>query len=168
MKRFFQIFAAACVIAAAGCTTTNVQPRDDALTAQISTSMGGWRNDVPVASLKKMNKFFYEGIGKIENNVDFELFWELFRDGNPRMLRPAIDFDNAIVVMAYSPNFYNICQIIGFDVNRGIAVPIIQSTRTTMKIQDKVYMSVVVMPREGVLAIRSGDRTLKVNAVRKD
>lgn len=168
MKRFFPFFAMACILAVSGCFTTTVKPSDDALTAQIDTSSGGWRNDVPLTSLKKIKKFFHEGIGRIDNNDDFELFWECFRDGNPRMLRPAVDFENAFVVMAYSPQFYNICQIIGVDVNRGIAVPIIRSTRTSMKIQDKVYMSVVVMPREGVLAVRSDDRTLKIDAIRKD
>ncbi len=149
-----------------GCFTTQVKPRDDAFTGHVNTSAFGWTSTVPVKNLKKVKGLFHEGIGMIDNADDFDTFWNIFTLNQP-IIRPGIDFSNFIVIMVYSPEYYNICRIIGVDVNKGLALPIISSTRTKLKVQETVYMSVVPIPREGVLAVISGDRTLKVSAVKK-
>ncbi|MCK4604026.1 MAG: hypothetical protein KAU41_04920 [Deltaproteobacteria bacterium] len=62
----------------------------------------------------------------------------------------------------YEP-FYNRISIGKVNVKNGVAEVLAMETMSAMPIQDKVAMSLVVVARQGITAIQTGDKDIPIN-----
>jgi hypothetical protein len=97
--------------------------------------------------------------GYIADARTFSKVWQAFK---PDLAVPQVDFENDLVVFARNVNFYNRTKIAQVQVRNVIEVLAMQ-TMSAAPIEDKVAMSLAVIPCEGVEAIRVGDRCLSIS-----
>lgn len=168
MKKLAWVLLACGSVLISGCFGSKIEARPDGLVAQIGPeSIIGWTGDMPVAEMEKLpGRFFYKGIGVITDEKDFIRLWDAFTAEKPQ-IRPSVDFSQAIVILAYDDHYYNTCRIIGVDVKGGIANPVILKTRTSLSIQKTYFLAMAVIPRDGIIAVATNDRTLRVPEVKK-
>jgi hypothetical protein len=132
-------------------------PKSNSLTIPIITS---WQGDFPVAALEKLPAGQQEAAtGYIADARTFSKVWQAFK---PDLTVPQVDFENDLVVFARNVNFYNLTKIAQVQVRNVIEVLAMQ-TMSAAPIEDKVAMSLAVIPCEGVEAIRVGDRCLSIS-----
>jgi len=122
-----------------------------------------WSGDYPVAHLARLpqgkNK---AGVGYIDDKTLFERVWQVFKPGEPV---PEVDFGTQIVVFYRNVTFYNRTNIVKITLRDGNAEIVAIETRSALPIEDKVAMSVVVIPRAGVNFIQVGSERIPVTAV---
>ncbi|MCK5641190.1 MAG: hypothetical protein KAJ19_10345, partial [Gammaproteobacteria bacterium] len=80
--------------------------------------------------------------------------WKAFKPGEAV---PEVDFKTNLVLFARNTQFYNRISIGKVNVKNGVAEVLAMETMSAMPIQDKVAMSLVVVPRKGIKLIRSTD-----------
>ena len=94
---------------------------------------------------------------------DAETFWDVWKAFKPGEAVPKIDFRNQLVLFARNTQFYNNIRIGKVNVINGVAEIMAMETMSAMPIEDKVAMSLVLVPRQGITAIRSADQIISVN-----
>jgi len=120
-----------------------------------------WQGDYPVAQLKLLPDDQREqGIGFIHEAKAFETVWKAFKPGEAV---PEIDFKANLVLFARNTQFYNRISIGKVNVKNGVAEVLAMETRSAMPIEDKVAMSLVVVPQKGIQAIQTGDKIIPIN-----
>ena len=135
----------------------NDLPKSNSQTVPISTS---WQGDYPVAALERLPAGQQEAAsGYIGDSLTFSTVWQAFK---PDEAIPQVDFENDLVIFARNVNFYNRTRIAEVQVKEVIEVLAIE-TMSAAPIEDKVAMSLAVIPCEGVEAIRVGDRCLSIS-----
>jgi acid phosphatase (class A) len=123
-----------------------------------------WQGDYPVAQLKLLPEDQREqGVGFIGDAKTFEGVWKAFKPGEDV---PGIDFKANLVLFARNTQFFNRISIGKVNLKNGVAEVLAMETRSAMPIEDKMAMSLVVVAREGITAIQSGDRIIPVNEKR--
>ena len=123
--------------------------------------LASWQGDYPVAQLKLLPDDQREqAVGFINEAKTFEQVWKAFKPGEDV---PDIDFMSNLVLFARNTQFYNRINIGKVKVTNGVAEVLAMETMSAMPIRDKVGMAMVVVPREGITAILSGDQTMAVN-----
>ena len=119
-----------------------------------------WQGDYPVAALERLPAGQQEAAtGYIGDSLTFSTVWQAFK---PDEAVPQVDFENDLVVFARNVNFYNRTRIAQVKVWEVIEV-LAMETMSAAPIEDKVAMSLAVIPCEGVDAIRVGDRCLSLS-----
>ncbi len=78
-------------------------------------------------------KWRNEGVGIINDNVQFVKLWEFYARDNTA-LRPSIDFKTRALLFVYDEEYYNLVRILGMQVKQGIANPVIWHTNWTLSI----------------------------------
>lgn len=120
-----------------------------------------WQGEYPVAQLKLLPDDQREqGIGFIHEAKAFEAVWKAFKPGEDV---PEIDFKAKLVLFARNVQFYNRISIGKVNVKNGVAEVLAMETRSAMPIEDKVAMSLVVVPRKGITAIQIGNKNVPIS-----
>jgi len=165
MKKISHLITVLTLVLLLGCGYSNTgtmtkadhsQPLDGE--AQILQS---WHGDYPVAQIKLLPESQREqGIGFIESAATFEGVWKAFKPGEAV---PEIDFTANLVLFARNTQFFNRIRIGKVNVKNGVAEVLAMETRSAMPIEDKVAMSLVVIVRQGIIAIQSGNESIQIN-----
>lgn len=123
--------------------------------------MQSWQGDYPVAQLKLLPHDQREqAVGFINDAKTFEQVWKAFKPGKNV---PEIDFKTNLVLFARNTQFYNRISIGKVTVTNGVAEVLAMENMSAMPIEDKVAMSLVVIARQGVTAVQSGDKNIPTN-----
>ena len=140
-----------------GCAATtpvNTAPRNIPLLEK-------WSGDYPVSELGRLpenqqaNAAGYIG--------DTETFLPVWRAFMPEKILPAVDFSKHIIVFTRNIQFYNRTTILKVEVSQdGTAEIIAMETMSAIPIDEKVAMSMAVIPRKGIVSIQSGNEKTKV------
>ncbi len=134
-------------------TTVNMDQMD-------ITMHENWSGDYPVSELGRLPEKQQDlTAGYIGDTETFIPVWRAFM---PKEILPLVDFSKNIVVYTRNTRFYNRKSIISVRQQNGIAEIIAMETRTAMPIEEKVAMAMAVIPRQGVKAIKAGDKTVQV------
>ena len=112
-----------------------------------------WQGDFPVAQLSALPEDQRDqGIGYIADARAFENIWKALK---PEEAVPEIDFKENLVLFARNTEFFNRIRIGKVDVKDGVAEVLAAETMSAMPIEDKVAMSLAVVPRRGIASIQS-------------
>lgn len=137
-----------------GCAATNTSDMPDAAPINIPL-LEKWSGDYPVSELnllpegQQTNAAGYIG--------DTETFIPVWRAFMPEEILPVVDFSKNIVVFTRNIKFYNRTTIFKVEVSpEGTAEILAMETMSAIPIDEKVAMSMAVIPREGVVAIHAG------------
>jgi hypothetical protein len=106
-----------------------------------------WQGDYPVALLKLLPERQREQtVGFIDDAKTFENVWKAFKPGEAVL---KIDFKANLVLFARNIQFYNRISVGKVNVTNGVAEVLAMETMSSMPIEEKVAMSLVVVPRQG-------------------
>ena len=148
-----------------GCSAANVgfSEKQDQRIATSGTAeiLQSWQGDYPVDQLKLLpEKQREQAVGFIDNSKTFEAVWKVFKRGEDV---PEINFKTNLVLFARNTQFYNRISIGKVNVTNGVAEVLAMETMSAMPIEDKVAMSLAVVPRKGIRAIQIRDKLIQVN-----
>ena len=114
-----------------------------------------WQGDYPVVQLNMLpENQRQQAVGFIDDAKTFEGVWKAFRPGEDV---PEIDFKANLILFSRNTQFYNRISIGKVNVTNGVAEVPAMETMSAMPIQDKVAMSLVVVPRKDIKSIRTAD-----------
>jgi acid phosphatase (class A) len=120
-----------------------------------------WQGDYPAAQLQLLPENQREqAVGFIDDAKIFAGVWKTFKPGEAV---PEIDFKGNLVLFARNTQFFNRISIGKVNVTNGVVQVLAMETMSAMPIEDKVAMSLVVVPRSGITAIQTGDEIFPVN-----
>jgi acid phosphatase (class A) len=120
-----------------------------------------WQGDYPTAQLSFLPDDQREqAVGFIDDAKTFADVWKAFKPGENV---PEIDFKANLVLFARNTQFYNSIRIGKVNVKNGVAEVLAMETLSAMPIKDKVAMSLVFVPRQGITALQTGDGITSVN-----
>jgi hypothetical protein len=120
-----------------------------------------WQGDYPVAHLDLLPEDQREQpVGYIGDAETFEAVWSAFK---PRETVRKIDFRVELVLFVRNTQFYNTVRIGKVKVKNGVAEVLAMETMSAMPIEDKVAMSLVVVPKQGITGIQAPDAVISVN-----
>lgn len=118
-----------------------------------------WQGDYPVARLNLLpEKQREKAVGFVGDAKTFEHVWKAFKPGEDV---PSIDFITKLVIFARNTQFYNRISIGKVNVANGVAEVLAMETMSSMPIEDKVAISLVVVARNGLQGLRTGDDILQ-------
>ena len=114
-----------------------------------------WQGDYPVARLERLpEKQRDRSVGFIGDAKTFEQVWKAFKPGEDV---PEIDFKSSMVLFVRNTQFYNHIRIGKVNVANGVAQVLTMETLSAMPIEEKVAMSLAVVPRSVITSIRTAD-----------
>ena len=120
-----------------------------------------WQGDYPTAQLDLLPENQRENaVGFIDNTQTFKAVWNAFK---PEEAVPHIDFNTNVVLFVKNIRFYNRIRIGKVDVTNGVAKVLAMETMSAIPIEDKVAMSMVVVSRQGITGVQSGDGIIQIN-----
>lgn len=120
-----------------------------------------WQGDYPVALLNQLPEGQKASrVGYIGDSREFERTWQAFK---PELAMPKINFDSHIIVFYRNLVFYNRTSIGQIILKQGVVEIFARQTMSALPIEDNVAMSVAVIPRAGVTAVKVDDGTLPVS-----
>ena len=120
-----------------------------------------WQGDYPVDQLQLLPENQREqAVGFIDDAKIFAGIWKTFKPGEAV---PEIDFKGNLALFSRNTHFFNRISIGKVNVTNGVAQVLAMETMSAMPIEDKVAMSLVVVPRSGITAIQTGDEIFPVN-----
>ena len=123
--------------------------------------LDAWHGDYPVAMLDLLPEGQQAApVGYIADADRFASVWAVFM---PDVPAPAVDFKKQLVIFSRNTQFYNRLRIAKIIVSSGVAEVIAMETMSAMPIEDKVAISMVVIFRDGITAIRNHNETILVN-----
>jgi len=139
--------------------TRDCQAEAEAL-AQHSQNLEGeakmllsWQGDYPVGHLNRLPERQREqAVGFIGDRETFRDIWKAFKPGQAV---PEIDFQVNLVLFARNTTFYNSIRIGKVKVANGVAELLAMETMSATPIEDKVAMSLAVVPCKGIKSIRT-------------
>ena len=129
-----------------------------------SKILQSWQGDYPVTNLRLLpEKQREQAVGFIDDAKTFEDVWKAFKPGEAV---PDIDFKSNLILFTRNTQFYNRISIGKVNVKNGVAEVLAMETMSAMPIEDKVAMSLVVVPRQGIAAIQTGDDNIPIKTER--
>jgi hypothetical protein len=119
-----------------------------------------WSGDFPVAKLSVLPRGQERlPAGYINDAVTFQSVWEVFSPATPV---PEVNFEDNIVVFGRNTQYYNRTTIFKVTLKDGIAEILAMATMSANPIQDKVAISMAVIPKTGVRYIFTAGANLPV------
>jgi hypothetical protein len=116
--------------------------------------------DFPVSELGRLPSGQQDTpVGYIGDTETFIPIWRAFM---PTEILPEVDFSKKIIVFSRNTQFYNRTLIFKVTLQDGTAEILAMETMSAIPIDDKVAMSMAVIPREGVMAIKGGAEEIQV------
>jgi hypothetical protein len=158
-----------CIAIIAGCAGIENQGKVEAdALANLTRPFNGeakilqsWQGDYPTAQLNLLpNNQRENAVGFIGNTETFKAAWNAFKPGEAF---PDIDFNTNFVIFAKNTQFFNSIRIGKVNVTNGVAEVLAMETMSAMPIEDKVAMSLVVIARQGITGVQSGDEIIQIN-----
>jgi hypothetical protein len=120
-----------------------------------------WQGDFPVAGLERLPPAQRDTrVGVLADASAFAAVWEAFKPGEAV---PTVDFGKHIVVFSRNLEFYNRTSIAKVTLRDGVAEIIAIETRSAAPIENKVAISLAVVPRQGVVFLEAGERRITVD-----
>jgi len=158
---FFVYVLAVVFIEGMGCDPLNAQPPQQINKARDEAEiLQSWQGDYPVAKLNLLpEKQRNLPVGFITDTLTFESVWETFQPG---ISVPEIDFETNLVLYVRNTQFYNRISIGKVQVKNGVAEVLAMETLSAMPIEDKVAISMVLVERRNIRAVRTSEGTLPV------
>jgi hypothetical protein len=155
-----------CIAIIAGCTGFESQDKTDVLSQQLQPLNGeakilqSWQGDYPTAQLNLLPESQRENaVGFIGNTQTFKAVWNAFKPEEPV---PVIDFNANFVIFAKNTQFYNRIRIGKVNVTNDVAEVLAMETMSSMLIEVKVAMSLVVIARQGIIGVQSNDKIIQI------
>ena len=114
-----------------------------------------WSGDYPVSELGRLP----DGQQAVAAGYigDTEAFIPVWRAFMPEEILPTVDFSENIVVFTRNIQFYNRTNILKVEISGdGAAEIIAMETMSAIPIEEKVALSMAVIPRKGIVYIQSG------------
>jgi hypothetical protein len=119
-----------------------------------------WSGDFPVAKLNVLPRGQERlPAGYISDAVTFKSVWEVFSPATPV---PEVNFEDNIVVFGRNTQYYNRTTIFKVTLKDGIAEILAMATMSANPIEDKVAISMAVIPKAGVKYIFTAGTNLPV------
>jgi hypothetical protein len=169
MKKAALLVMVFALVVFSGCNKTQTgteqapdrKPAASTVSLELSAAQGeakilqSWQGDFPVAQLDLLPENQREqGIGFIGDAETFAGVWQAFK---PDEDVPQIDFEANLALFARNTQFYNSISIGKVNLKDGVAEALAMETRSAMPIEDNVAMSMVMVAREGITAIQTGN-----------
>jgi hypothetical protein len=124
-----------------------------------------WTGDYPVSELKRLPEGQQETpVGCIGDEETFAAVWQAWKPGEKT---PEVDFGANLAVFSRNVAFYNRTSIFKATLRDGMLEVLAVETRSSTPVEDKVAMSMAVLPRKGVQSIRSGEGRIPVPSLGK-
>jgi hypothetical protein len=119
-----------------------------------------WNGNFPVARLAILS----EGqrttpVGYIGDEETFNCVWQAFKPGETL---PEVDFSKNLIVFVRNVDFYNSISIAKCTVKEGVVEILAMQTMSAIPIEEKVSMSLAVIPRAGLKFIDAGELKIPV------
>lgn len=120
-----------------------------------------WSGEFPVNKLDVLPKGQeLLPAGYIGDADSFKKVWEVF---SPGTAVPEVDFDSHIVVFGKNTQYFNRTTIFKVTLSdEGVAEVLAMATMSATPIEDKVSMSMAIIPKEGIKSIFTAGRQLPV------
>ncbi len=119
-----------------------------------------WQGDYPVAQLGQFPANQRDhGTGYINDATEFGRIWKAFKPGEDV---PDVDFQDNLVLFARNTRFYNRTSIGKVEVQDGVAEVLALETMSAQPIEDRVAMSLAVISRKGITAVRAGEMVVGI------
>ena len=119
-----------------------------------------WQGDYPADALERLPAGQREAAtGYIGDAGTFAAVWRAFK---PDEAVPQVDFKQDLVLFARNVNFYIRTRIAKVQIEDGVLQVLAAETMSAAPIEDKVAMSLAVIPRKGVEAIQAGERRVSL------
>lgn len=165
MKALFQFLLLLVVVALVACVSTTpdgkiIKESEKEVVDDIKI-LQNWSGDFPVTKLNVLP----EGqerlpAGYIGDAATFKNIWAIFSPTTPA---PEVDFDDNMVVFGRNTQYYNRTTIFKVTLtNEGVAEILAMATMSATPIEDKVAMSMAVIPRKGIKYIFTAGNRLPV------
>jgi acid phosphatase (class A) len=120
-----------------------------------------WHDDYPVNKLELLPEGQREeAVGFIDDFETFSAIWKAFKPGETI---PQINSKANLVLFARNTQFYNSISIGRVHVTDGVAEVLAMETLSARPIEDKVAMSLIVIPRRGIISIQIGGKTVSLH-----
>jgi hypothetical protein len=114
-----------------------------------------WHGDYPLNQLDILPENQRQhSVGFIGDAKTFKALWKAFKPGETV---PEIDFKANLVLFARNTRFFNRIRIGKVNVTNGVVELLAMETMSAIPIEDKVAMSMVVVPRKDIKSIRTAD-----------
>jgi len=168
MKRTSLLLTVLTLVILFGCTRSVIETTEKASHVQAVKNeaiiLQSWQGDYPVARLDLLpEKQREQAVGFISDGKTFEDVWKAFKSGENV---PEIDFKTNLILFTRNTQFYNRISIGKVNVTNGVAEVLAMETMSAMPIEDKVAISLVVVPQKGIQAIQAGDKNIQINKKR--
>ena len=153
MTRVTTLFLLIGLICLVACTPVAVQSSEP----RNLTPSATWSGDYPIAALDQLPPGQQQNRAGYIGDVDtFARIWQNFM---PETALPAVDFENNLVIFHRNVVYYNRTNIFKVTLTEGVAEVLAMETMSAMPVEDRAAMSMAVIPRAGVKAIRLDEAT---------
>jgi len=119
-----------------------------------------WQGDYPVSELNLIPEDQREqSVGFIGDSEIFSSIWNQFKPGKET---PEINFNTNLVLFARNIQYYNRISIGKVTLSNGVVDVLAMETMSAIPIEEKVALSLAVVPRQGITAIKIGDKEMVI------
>jgi len=117
-----------------------------------------WSGDYPVTALGQLPAGQQESsIGYIGDAATFAGIWKSYMPAEPL---PEIDFAENLVIFSRNVDFYNRTNILKVVLDTdGVVEVLAMQTLSARPIKDKVAMAMAVIPRAGIIRLKTGENS---------
>jgi hypothetical protein len=166
MKKVILLLAALALITlVAGCHSNLPAKKtsvDHQKTQHEAIILQSWQGNFPIEALDRLPEDQSTNrVGYIGDAETFAAVWKSFKPGEKL---PIIDFSSQLVLFVRNTQFYNRVSIGRVNVSNGLAEVLAMETMSAMPIENKVAMSLAVVPCKGISAVRSEERIIPIQA----
>ena len=124
------------------------------------TILQQWDGDYPADSLEALPDYGRDlPVGYLTDAAMFARIWKIFK---PDVNVPEVDFADNIVVYYRNITYYNRTSIFKLNLQQGILEILARETLSAMPIDDKVAVSLVVIPAKDIHFIKTGEQKIPV------
>ncbi len=156
-KRFQLTIAIMASILSVTCSEKQQIPDDSPADV---TMLHQWDGDYPVDSLSALPAHVRDlPVGYLADAAMFARIWNIFK---PDVNVPEVDFADNIVVYYRNVTYYNRTSIFKLTLQEGILEVLARETMSAIPIDDKVAISMAVIPGKGIYSIKAGDQKIPV------
>ncbi len=121
-----------------------------------------WRGDYPVSELHRLPDVQRKTrVGYLSSPEQFMRVWQALKPGEKV---PEVDFSEHLVVFARNVTFYNRNAIAQVLLRDNVVEILVRETMSALPIEDRVAMSIAVIPRAGINYIEAGTERIPVTA----
>ena len=116
-----------------------------------------WAGSLPVKRLKLFPENQQKSrLAYVSGQKHWEALWKAF--GSEEKI-PKVDFEKSFVVVAKNVRYLNRISVNSASLDKGILRVLALETRSARPITDKVYCSILIVPRKGIQKLFDGGRT---------